>query len=75
MSLAVAQAKLKDAYKDFRLRYLRVCEVWDDQARRDFEQQHLADIEPRLRRIIEAMSAMDAAIAAARNDTADEADR
>jgi hypothetical protein len=48
MSLSVAKANLVDALKQFRARWDRVKDVWDDDARRQFEKDFIEGLEPRV---------------------------
>ena len=48
MSLSVAKANLMDALKVLRLRMQKAREHWDDQTRRDFEQQFIAPLDARV---------------------------
>jgi hypothetical protein len=48
MSLSVAKANLVDALKQFRIRWDRVKDVWDDDARRQFEKDFIEGLEPRV---------------------------
>jgi hypothetical protein len=48
MSLAVGQLKIRDAYKELKMRYERAKEHWDDDARREFEEQFLSTLESKI---------------------------
>ncbi|MGD9689856.1 MAG: hypothetical protein AB7K52_09415 [Phycisphaerales bacterium] len=72
MSTAVAQARLKDALKELKLRYERVKQQWDDAARREFEERHLAPLESAVLGAMGAMGRIGEVCAAARRDCAPE---
>ena len=48
MSLSVAKANLVDALKQFRIRWDKVKDTWDDEARRTFEKDFLETLEPKV---------------------------
>lgn len=56
MSLNVAQARLKDAYKELNQRWNRLDAIWRDAAHDEFERQYLAQLR---RRVMAASTAMD----------------
>jgi hypothetical protein len=56
VSLSVAKANLMDALKQFRARWDKVRDVWDDDTRRRFERDFLDGLEPR---IIAAVKGLD----------------
>jgi phage gp29-like protein len=55
-NLASASAKLQHDLKNLRTHWEISQELWDDQARRDFEEQHL---EPMCRAVDQAVRAID----------------
>jgi hypothetical protein len=48
MSISVAKANLADALKQLRVRWERVRQAWDDDARRTFEKDFIEPLEPRI---------------------------
>ena len=48
MSLSVAKTNLVDALKQFRLRWDKIKDTWDDEARRKFEKDFIEGLEPRV---------------------------
>ncbi len=48
MSMGVGQIKLRDAYKQLKFSFEQVKEHWNDQARRDFENEFLAGLESKV---------------------------
>ncbi len=48
MSMQVAKANLIDALKQFRLRWDRIKDTWDDEARRKFEKDFIEPLEPKV---------------------------
>jgi hypothetical protein len=55
MSVAVAKANLADALKQLRIRWSKVQQQWDDDARREFEKDFLEGLEPRVVGAIKGM--------------------
>ena len=60
-----AAAKLELALKTFRTTFAAVDPQWTDAARRDFEETHLAPMEPNVRNMLEAIARLAAVLAAA----------
>lgn len=69
MSLVIGQLKLRDSFKDLRLRFARVKEEWSDAAARDFEAEVIEPIGPAVERAIEAAGRMQQLIGAAKRDS------
>lgn len=61
-------ARLELAMKSLRVTMSAVEEKWKDQAQRKFREDHLAPIEPTVRRMFDEISRMAEAIAAAERD-------
>lgn len=74
MSVSVAQARLKDALRELKLRAERAKGEWDDAARREFEEQYLAPLEAQVQAAMNAMARIGEVCAAARRDCGDAAD-
>jgi hypothetical protein len=55
MSVAVAKANLADALKQLRIKWAKVQQQWDDDARREFEKDYLEGLEPRVVAAIKGM--------------------
>ncbi len=68
MSTAVAQARLKDALKDLKLRFERTRQEWDDHASREFEERYLRPREAQVMAAMNAMARMGEVCAAARRE-------
>ncbi len=60
-----AAAKLELALKTFRTTFAPGDPQWTDAARRDFEETHLAPMEPNVRNMLEAIARLAAVLAAA----------
>ena len=60
-----AAAKLELALKTFRTTFASVDPQWTDAARRDFEETHLAPMEPNVRNMLEAIARLTAVLATA----------
>ena len=60
-----AAAKLELALKTFRTTFAAVDPQWTDAARRDFEETHLAPVEPNVRNMLEAIARLAAVLATA----------
>lgn len=58
-------AKLELALKTFRTAFGAVEPQWNDAARRDFQEMHLAPMEPTVRNMIAAINQLAAVVAAA----------
>jgi hypothetical protein len=56
MSVAVAKANLADALKQLRIKWSKVQQQWDDDARWEFEKDFLEGLEPR---VVGAIKGMD----------------
>ncbi|MFH1418705.1 MAG: hypothetical protein ABII12_10535 [Planctomycetota bacterium] len=58
MSISEDQAKLVAAMKQLTLRWHRALTAWDDENRRQFEQNHLRHLQSGVRAAIDAMTQM-----------------
>ena len=56
MSVAVGQARLKDAHRQLMAKWQRVREVWDDAAARRFEAEFLEALPTKVAAVMGAMS-------------------
>ncbi len=63
-----AAAKLEDALKVFRTTFANVESQWTDAARREFEETHLAPMEPHVKDMLAVIARLSAAVAAAEHD-------
>ena len=63
--VAGSAGKLELALKTFRTTFAAVDPQWTDAARRDFDQTHLAPVEPNVRNMLEAKARLAAVLAAA----------
>jgi hypothetical protein len=54
--VAAGGAKLELALKSFRTTFAAVDPQWADAARHDFEETHLAEMEPNVRNMLEAIA-------------------
>ena len=68
MSVSASLGKLKQNAKDLRLQWLEVKQFWRDENSRRFEEQHLAPMLARLRRVELAMGHMASILQKARHD-------
>ena len=66
--LSSGAAKLELAIKSLRVTLSAVEERWTDQAHHKFREEHLAPIEPTVRKMFDAIARMAEAIAAAERD-------
>lgn len=66
--LSAGAAKLEMAIKSLRVTVSAVEDKWNDQAHRKFQEEHLAPIEPAVRRMFDEISRIAEAIAAAERD-------
>lgn len=55
MSINVAKANLMDAVKQLRIRWLHVCESWDDAARRQFEKEFIDPLDAKIRTALKGL--------------------
>jgi uncharacterized protein YukE len=67
-----AAAKLELAIKTLRTTLAAVDPQWTDAARRDFQQTHLAPVEPNVRTMLEAITRLADAVAAAERQCGNE---
>jgi hypothetical protein len=65
-------AKLELAIKSLRVTLSAVGNQWTDQTHRQFDEEHLAPIEPAVRKMFDAIARMAEAIAAAERDCNDD---
>jgi hypothetical protein len=65
-------AKLELALKTFRTTFSAVEPQWNDAARRDFQDTHLAPMDPKVRNMIEAIARLSAVFAAAERQCGEE---
>lgn len=65
-------ARLRKATHDLKLKWDETSELWDDQARRDFEEHHLQPIPPKLRLVLAAASELQELLAKAERDCRDD---
>lgn len=68
MSLNAAQTGLTGAYKEFRQRWSRIREHWDDTVSRDIEKSFVDALEPQIRQAVNGMTKMSEAMQAAERD-------
>jgi hypothetical protein len=66
--LSAGSAKLEMAIKSLRVTLSAVDDQWTDQAHRKFQEEHLAPIEPAVRRMFDDISRIAEVIAAAERD-------
>lgn len=66
--MSVGQAKLRDAFKELRLRVERTRSDWDDEARKRFERDVIAPLESKVMMAMGAMARLSEATATARRD-------
>jgi hypothetical protein len=62
--LSTGPAKLELALKSLRLTLSVVDQRWNDETRRKFQENHLASIEPSVKRMLDAVGRMAEALAA-----------
>jgi hypothetical protein len=72
VSLSVAKANLVDALKQFRARWDKAKDVWDDEARRTFEKDFLEGLEPRIVSAAKGLDHVTELLAQMKRDCADE---
>lgn len=58
MSLNAAQSGLTSAYKEFRRRWDRITEQWDDPVSREIESSFIDPLEPQIRQAVNGLSKM-----------------
>jgi hypothetical protein len=58
MSLNAAQTGLTSAYKEFRQRWDRITEQWDDPVSREIESSFLDQLEPQIRQAVNGLAKM-----------------
>jgi hypothetical protein len=63
--VSTSAAKLEMALKTFRITFAAVDPQWTDAARRDFEETHLAPMEPNVRNMLQAIARLGEVFAAA----------
>ena len=69
--LSGGAARLNDAFETLRRASLAASEQWADQMAREFREQHLDPLEPRVRRALDAVRRMDELLGRARGALAD----
>lgn len=72
MNLNVAKAQLTDALKQLRLRWGRISESWDDEARRRFEAEYIAPLEGKVHAAIKGVDHVSELLVRARRDCGDD---
>lgn len=70
--LKAGAAKLELATKSLRTTMSAVEQQWTDETHNKFHENHLAEIDPRVKRMFDAIERMNEAIAAAERQCADE---
>jgi hypothetical protein len=70
--IAGAAAKLELAMKNFRTTFAAVDPQWTDAARRDFQETHLAKMEPNVKKMLDAVARLATVFAAAERQCNDE---
>ena len=73
MSLSVAKANLMDALKTLRLRMERASQSWDDDTRRQFEEDIIAPLDSQILAAAKGLDHVTELIAAAKRDCGDDA--
>jgi hypothetical protein len=68
MSLASSRNRLSAGLKELLARWETARSRWDDPQSREFEDQYLALLEPRLRNTLTAMEKLEAVLARARHE-------
>ena len=63
-----AAAKIELALKTFRTTFGAIEPQWTDAARRDFQETHVAPLEPNVRNMLEAITRLAEVLAAAERD-------
>lgn len=62
MSLHAAQTGLTSSYKEFRQRWDRITEQWDDPVSREIEKSFIDQLEPKIRQAVNGLSKMSEAM-------------
>ena len=65
-------AKLEMALKTFRTTFAAVDPQWTDAARREFQETHLAPMEPNVKNMVEAIARLAEVLAAAERQCSDD---
>jgi hypothetical protein len=70
--LSAGAAKLELAMKTFRTTFAGIDPQWTDAARRDFQENHLAPMEPNVKKMLAATARLADLMAAAQRQCSDE---
>jgi hypothetical protein len=72
MSLSVAKANLMDALKTLRIRLQKAANDWDDDTRKQFEEEFIAPLDAKIQAAAKGLDHVSDLIAAARRDCGDD---
>ena len=68
MSITVGHAQLQDALKELTIRWERVKHKWDDQKTREFEEDMVAPLKPKIKATLAALERVGSVVAQARRE-------
>jgi hypothetical protein len=68
VDVTLAAAKIELALKTFRTTFAAIEPQWTDSARRDFQEVHVAPLEPNVRTMLEAITRLAEVLTAAERD-------
>jgi hypothetical protein len=68
MSFTVGHTQLQDALKELMIRWERTKQKWDDQKSREFEEEMIAPLKPRIKATLAALERVGSVAAQARRE-------